>query len=96
MNCQTCRERCVSQGGIDPLIAGHKNGRFLESICYACPSFDRETFDNMRYPHNSQPQYVAPTSDQINQVKAELAHIHTDLHALQAKKAKPKSYGFTA
>ncbi len=91
MNCDLCREQCISSGGIDPLIAGHKDGRFLEAICYACPSFDRDTFDNMRYPCNSLPQYIAPTYDQINQVKAELAHIHTKLHELQAKKAKKGS-----
>ncbi len=96
MKCAECRARCMSSGGIDPLISGHKNGRVLESICYACPSFDRDTFDRMRYPHDSQPQYVAPTDDQLNQVKAELAHIHTSIHELQAKKARPKSYGYTA
>jgi hypothetical protein len=88
-------ERCKERLGVDPMIASYEGGcwpthRRIHSICETCPQFDYEEAQKERIGKRPE-EHPIPTPilrKEFNQLKGEVAHIHTEVHSLKGLKSR--------
>ncbi len=83
--CRECIEKFCSWGG-NPITEGH----CFTDFCGNYPG-RREREAERWGETNPLPRVYHPAQPQLDQVKAELLHVHDTLHQMQGKKTKRES-----
>jgi hypothetical protein len=98
MNCQECKGRLYPT---DPTVGFSHEGRYYPPLCEGCPNQNspEQEIERLKNRIEKLEELVAmPGSiprryqDRLQQLQGELAHVHSEVHEMKAKKKRQSKY----